>query len=714
MQLGRRGRAVWQELQAGATFVGAWRDYVHSPVLRCLLLLVLACGAAGCLSPQRAVRDADAAAYEIIEEKQRAALGRTEPFDLARPAELLRERLLLSQNLPVAGRAGFGVPYLTPVPKQPGGISKITDLPADAIVVSHLPTLVGDTDGLVLAGDAFLVDFFDNADDAPRLSVAAFQPAPLRPPVEPIVLTLADALRVGAANSRSYQSAKESVYLAALSLDLRRDQFEFQFLSGLDADFVTNVDPDQSDVSSVTLSPSFSASKLFKSGASITTRLGLDLAKLLTGERQESLGLLADASIEIPLLAGAGAEVVAEPLHLAERRAVYAVWGFERFRREFIVSLITRYYDVLAARENAENAALAFRRLSFNVARTRSLAREGRLPEIRVDQIRSTQLRAEARLISARQSYEGRLDSFKVFLGLPPDAEVLLDADELARIEDLSDEVLPATLPAGGDALDPSEANPIDLTPTSLPDVPGPTTREQPQVVDVDPAGDRYSGLAGGREAAETLIRLALSRRLDLAEAYANVADAQRATVVAADGLESIFDLTGGASFGGGRSGSGAALDDATIRFDDGTYRAGLRLRLPVERTAERNSYRQSLITLDRAVRAAQETEDRVKIDVLAALRRLSSSARVQIQAEAVETARRRVRAETLLLEIGRGEVRDLTDANDDQTDAEQNFTEAVIDYRLSGLELQRDLGVLQVGPNGTYEPVPLPVSLQP
>jgi outer membrane protein TolC len=86
----------------------------------------------------------------------------------------------------------------------------------------------------------------------------------------------------------------------------------------------------------------------------------------------------------------------------------------------------------------------------------------------------------------------------------------------------------------------------------------------------------------------------------------------------------------------------------------------------------------------------------------------------VQIQAEAVETARRRVRAETLLLEIGRGEVRDLTDANDDQTDAEQNFTEAVIDYRLSGLELQRDLGVLQVGPNGTYEPVPLPVSLQP
>ena len=64
--------------------------------------------------------------------------------------------------------------------------------------------------------------------------------------------------------------------------------------------------------------------------------------------------------------------------------------------------------------------------------------------------------------------------------------------------------------------------------------------------------------------------------------------------------------------------------------------------------------------------------------------------------------------AASLLVSLGRGDTRDITDAEDDLTEAQDNFTEALVDYRVSELELQRDLGVLQVTPDGLYEEVDL------
>ncbi len=205
------------------------------------------------------------------------------------------------------------------------------------------------------------------------------------------------------------------------------------------------------------------------------------------------------------------------------------------------------------------------------------------------------------------------------------------------------------------------------------------------------------------------LIRLALQRRLDLAISYGRVVDAQRATVVAADGLEGILDFTADANYGGGRGPLSGGLDDATIRFGDGTYGLGLRLDLPIERTAERNRYRRSIIDLERAVRSAQQVEDGVKADVLRRLRALRTAGDdLRIQFESIRVANRRVEAASLLVELGRGNTRDITDALDDLTDAEDDFTQSLVDYRLAELELQRDTGVLSVGADGLYEEIEL------
>jgi outer membrane protein TolC len=158
------------------------------------------------------------------------------------------------------------------------------------------------------------------------------------------------------------------------------------------------------------------------------------------------------------------------------------------------------------------------------------------------------------------------------------------------------------------------------------------------------------------------------------------------------------------ASAGGRRGAFSGAADDADLRFDRGSYGVGVNLELPAERTRERNVYRSSLINLDRAIRAAQEAEDRVKLDVISALRSLRVTAEdLRIQFESIRVARRRVAAANLRQELGQGQIREVTEAEDDLVQAQDDFTRAVVDFRIAELELRRDLGVLEVDSQGLY-----------
>ena len=158
--------------------------------------------------------------------------------------------------------------------------------------------------------------------------------------------------------------------------------------------------------------------------------------------------------------------------------------------------------------------------------------------------------------------------------------------------------------------------------------------------------------------------------------------------------MEGILDLTADAGYGGGQGTLGGGAADNTIDVTDGSYGAGIRLDLPIERTAERNIYRQSIIDLERAIRDAQQAEDFVKLDVANALRRLQTASQsVRIQFEAIRVAQRRLDAANELVNLGRGNTRDITEAEDDLTDAQDNFTQALVDFRLAELELQRRHG---------------------
>jgi len=586
----------------------------------------------GCKSPTQWRQEADQVAHEVIRQKQQEALGRTEPFTIEKPSETLRRRLLIDQKLPVTAPASLGTKAIEPIEQWP---------------------------------------------DEEYLAAREQEPSPWRTD-KPLKISLNDALQIAARNSRAYQDQKESVFEAALSLDLERNDFRNIASGQVDSQISTDLGGDET-VSGVENTGELGLSRAIKAGATFAAGLTLDLVNLLTQDRSSSLGLSADASISIPLLRGSGRFVVTEPLTQAERNVVYAIYDFERFKRTFAVRIASDYLAVLQQLDQVTNAESNYRRLIASTRLASRLAEAGRLPEQDVDEAKQDELRARDRWVSALQTYERRLDSFKIQLGLPVDAELDLDPAALQR---LSAAVSGVRDKIGSDAGRPAQAAdaPIELV--------------QPE---------RLGGDSLEMDARKA-IELALKQRLDLRVAVGEVYDSQRSVAVAADSLRADLTLLGSAAAGESRSLGSADQPRGHLRPERGAYSALLSLDLPFERTSERNSYRGSLIDLEQAVRDVQALEDQVKLEVRNGLRSLLESREgVQIQAEALSLAQRRVANTKLLLDAGRAEIRDVLFAEEDHVSAKNALTSALVGYRVAELELQRDLGVLEVDHTGLW-----------
>jgi len=361
---------------------------------------------------------------------------------------------------------------------------------------------------------------------------------------------------------------------------------------------------------------------------------------------------------------------------------LYAVWEFERFKRVFAVNVASEYLDVLRAFDRIENEKENYKRAIVSARWSQRRADMGEIDVIQVDQAVQNELRARNRWILARQSHERSLDDFKVLLGLPVDTEIELDEGHLARlVEQISADMIDLSK----FVRDPNE---------DVPPADAEIELEQPSQAGAGPYEiDRI-----------VATRLAFENRLDLRVVQEKIADAQREVIIRADRLGADLTLFGSASAGGRRTVSSATSDDARIRFNEAAYSALLTLDLPIERVAERNDYRNSLIELERAVRSVQALEDQIKLDTRDKHRVLQSSREsLQIQAGAVQVAQRRVSGAKMSLDAGRAQIRDMLEAQNALVSAQNDLTAAVINYRVTELELQRDMGLLKVDGQGLW-----------
>ena len=607
-------------------------DYKTCRDKRCLtallLFTLLLLIQAGCRSPVEHRQEADRIASIIIAGKQQEALGKTEPLRVERPSDILRRRLLEQQHLAYSSEASLGTDRLTPIDHWPE---------------PNYPEAV-------------------YSDNLHKLAIE---------PNKPVRLSLVQALQVGASNSQDYQSRKENVFRSALSLDLTRNNYRNIFSAGADSDLST----DTSDTELGT-GANVGVSRSLKSGIDLSGAMAISLVKLLSHSGASTLGLNTDASISIPLMRGSGEHIAAEPLTQAERNVIYELWDFERYKRTFAVSIARGYFNVLRQMDNVSNAEDNYRSSVASARWSRRRADAGRIPEIEVDQALQRELSARNSWISAQEQLKSTLDSLKNTLGLPVDAWIEVDPNDLVqmrgRAEEFLEQMRATSQRDASETVPPADA-PVNLIPASYEDA-GPLEIDESEA-----------------------INLAFGNRLDLQVSLGGVYDAQRQVVVAADSLRAGLTL-------GGTARISDTDDVGGIRFDRGNYAALLTLDLPIERTRERNEYRNSLIDLERATRSVQTLEDQIKLAVRSELRSLLESREsLKIQAQSVVVAEKRVRSTTFFLEAGRTEIRNLLEAQDSLLSAQNALTRAVVDYRVAELELQRDLGLLDVNEKGLW-----------
>jgi outer membrane protein TolC len=451
-------------------------------------------------------------------------------------------------------------------------------------------------------------------------------------------ISLAQAVAMATANNRDYQRQKEQLYVTALDLTLARHRFARQWFGTVDASYVRDSADEQ-----VSYDAGLGFDQLLADGAQISAGIAIDWARFLTGDPDTSLGSVLTASVAQPLLRGRGRKIVQENLTQAERNALYQIRSFNRYRKSFVVSIVDAYYRVLQQRDAVTNAKNSYDSKVKLWERLQMEANEGVTPRFQVDQAEQSELVAEDGYVRAQQRYEQLLDTFKIILALPTDAEIELDQNELKVLQE--------------------------------------------------------RGIVEPNYALEAAIETALAQRLDLANSADAVDDAERKVVVAADNLGAELNLVGSVGVD-----SAPKTKVERLQFQNGTYALGLEADLPLDRKAERNAYREALIALDQRQRTHQNDVDEVKLEVRNAYRALrEESESYRTQQKALELAEVRVGVSPILWEAGRMNARDYLESQDDLLQAQNNVTSALVSHAIAKLNFFRDIGVLQVKPDGMW-----------
>ncbi|MBN2450849.1 MAG: TolC family protein [Lentisphaeria bacterium] len=455
-------------------------------------------------------------------------------------------------------------------------------------------------------------------------------------------LDLRRALHLGARHSREYQTARETLYDTALARVQTEHDWDWlpanAFGTLVGRDFGVPETHWSTDAS-------LGLGRRFLSGARLTASLAFQSLRYLSGDRSVSLGTLAAVTLTQPLLAGADAVTIREPLTQSERNLVYALRTYARARKQLVITICDRYYGVLGAMDGLEIARQNLENLTASRERSEAMAESGRVPIFQVDQARQRELDARSSLVLREEQLQTRLDSLKNALGLPLHTAVELDRRDLELL--------------------------------ASPPLPKPATTFA--------AATEY----------------ALEHRLDLATVRDRLEDARRQTHIAGDALRARLDLALGAHAAG-------PSDDhlRTLALDDGALSAGVDLELPLDRTDELIRYRRALMAEARQERELTEQRDRIITDLRAVWRSLESAEQnFRIQNLGAALAEKRIESTELLFQAGRVNIREVLDSRDALIVARNAVTVALVQHRMDWLRLLFQLEQLDPEPETLWAP---------
>jgi len=324
----------------------------------------------------------------------------------------------------------------------------------------------------------------------------SWQPFVIVEPDGKVLLSKDSIMRLGLMHSRDYQTEYENLYLAALSLTLARFQFMIQgysiwniFFAPLTGGGVastpststgtssssgsnsgtttpTRATPAVASTTATPKTPNLS-NQLFlnaqngfnlemMSGAQLLVNLANQIVFEFSNHGVQMVSPSLTVSLTQPLLAGAWARIVTQPLSLQERGVLYALRSFAEFRRQFYVSLVTGQGGGSISTLNGVGASYSsssgylqllallqqIRNTDFNVQsykRNLEIYEAELRAEIRTvlerDQIAQQYQQTQLTLLSQQAGLQSTLDAFKINLGLPTELEVRIDDSALDPFE---------------------------------------------------------------------------------------------------------------------------------------------------------------------------------------------------------------------------------------------------------------------------------------
>lgn len=194
-----------------------------------------------------------------------------------------------------------------------------------------------------------------------------------------------------------------------------------------------------------------------------------------------------------------------------------------------------------------------------------------------------------------------------------------------------------------------------------------------------------------------------LVKRLDLINQRNQVADQWRQIKLAADDLKSVLNLRAIQTVRT-RADVNRAFD---FTFDESATNLSASLDLPFNRRAQRNSFRQSLINYQAALRSQMQLEDSIKLDIRNDLRSLAlGKERYAIDVAGAALAYEQVVTTELQLRLNVAGVfsRDFLDAQNGYASRLSSVASDHINYILNRMQLFLDLELLDVDDRGFWQ----------
>ncbi len=490
------------------------------------------------------------------------------------------------------------------------------------------------------------------------------------------VLKLEDALGLATDFSRNYQTRKEQLFASALSLTLSRHAFAPIFsgnvtptysVQNIDVARQTNVVLSSTNVilgqtnivlgrtniipahwaedRKITTKAGIGADWLIRDVGKISTAFMTDFTRFVTGDPRAMFSSELNATFTRPLLRDAGFQQEKEALIQSERRLLYDLRDFTRFRKNLSVQIATAYYGVLRNRDTARNSYLNLQSSRKNAERSRALAKEGRITQSDLGRLEQQELSTEGTWIDSIRNYKLALDNFKRQLGVNVDTQVVLDDRDLQNLQ----------------ILDPN----LRL---------------------------------------EDSVRIALSARLDYLTLKDELEDTERKAKLAANALLPQIDLTGFAAIDSNPNDNRGFPLPNPKRY---SYSGGLTIDPGLDRKSQRNDYRNALINRDQAARNIADKQDEITVQVNDSWRTLDQAKRTyEISEIGVKLAERRVEEQNLLAELGRAKAQDQVDAQNALIDSKNQLTAALVNHTVARLQLWENVEVLYIKDNGQWEEI--------